>query len=495
MNPNPDNASDNAADYCRPVYHFTPSANWMNDPNGLVFYEGEWHLFHQHTPPGHEGSHWGHAVSTDLLHWEHLPVALWPDELGIIASGSAVVDWDDTSGFFGGGHGLVAVFTHWKNQNKPDSDQAQSIAYSTDKGRSWIKYAGNPVLPNQGVPDFRDPKVFRHGPTSRWVLVAATFDCVTLYTSPNLRDWTYASTFGKGQGLEGFIWECPDLFELPIDGDTAHTKWVLNTSYLQHNVPEGSLGACSMQYFVGDFDGTTFYNDNPPDVILPSTGGPDDYATVSWSDVPPEDGRRVWIGWMSHWGYAGGPPTLGWQGAMTVPRCVSLHTTPEGVRLCQTPARELEALRGPAQPWRDKALSPGQPFVLPVGSGCCELGAEFEAGDASSFGVAVRVGGNERTLIGYDAATSELFVDRTRSGQTGFHPKFGSITRVPLALSDGKLTLRVFVDRCSVEVFANDGAAYLAALVFPSQGSQGIEAYAEGGAARLLSLTLYADSL
>ncbi len=229
-----------SAEEFRSAYHFTPPANWMNDPNGLVFYEDEWHLFYQHTPPGYEGSHWGHAVSPNLRHWEHLPVALWPDELGIIASGSAVVDWNDSSGFFGGGHGLVAVFTHWKNQDQPDSDQAQSIAYSLDRGRTWTKYAGNPVLPNQGIADFRDPKVFRHGPTARWVMVAATFDCVTLFTSPNLRDWAYASTFGRGHGLQGYIWECPDLFELPVDGDAARTRWVLNTSYLQHNVAEGA---------------------------------------------------------------------------------------------------------------------------------------------------------------------------------------------------------------------------------------------------------------
>lgn len=475
----------------RPVYHFTPPANWMNDPNGLVYYEGEWHLFYQHTPLGCAGSHWGHAVSPDLIRWEHLHVALWPDERGIIASGSAVVDWNDSSGFFGGGHGLVAIFTHWKNQNRAESDQAQSMAYSLDRGRTWVKYAGNPVLPNQGVPDFRDPKVFWHDPTARWVMVAATFDCVTIYTSANLRDWTYASAFGQSQGLTGYVWECPDLFALPIDGDAARTRWVLNTSYLEHNVPEGSLGACSMQYFVGNFDGTTFRSDNPPDLVLPSTGGPDDYAAVSWSDVPVEDGRRVWIGWMSHWGYAGSVPTEGWRGAMTVPRVLSLQTTPDGLRLRQTPVRELEALRGPARSWHDETIAPDRPFVVPTKSDCCEIVAEFEAGDASAFGLAVRLGGDEQTLIGYDAAESVLFVDRSRSGITDFHPKFGSRRSVPLSLSGGRLKMHLFVDRCSVEVFADDGAAYLAALVFPSPESQGIEIYAQGGPAHLRALTLF----
>lgn len=392
-------------------------------------------------------------------------------------------------GFFGGGHGLIAIFTHWKNQNRPDSDQAQSIAYSVDKGRTWIKYAQNPVLPNQGIPDFRDPKVFWHGPTALWVMVAATFDCVTIYTSPNLRDWTYASSFGQGQGLQGFIWECPDLFELPVDGDAARTKWALNTSYLQHNVPEGALGACSMQYFIGDFDGMTFRSDNPPNVVLRSTGGPDDYAAVSWSDVPSEDGRRVWIGWMSHWGYAGSVPTPGWKGTMTVPRQLRLQTTPEGVRLRQTPVRELENLRGPSQSWQGETIKPDQPFVLPIQSDSCEIIAEFETGEASAFGLAVHQDGEEQTRIGYDGGS--LFLDRTRSGVVDFHPKFGAITRLPLSLTESRLKLHVFVDRCSVEVFADEGAAYLAALVFPSPESRNITVYAEGGAARLLSLTVY----
>src|SRR5918995_2907316 len=191
----------------RPAYHYTPPSGWMNDPNGLVYFAGEYHLFYQHMIP----SHWGHAVSEDLLHWTDLPIALAPDESGFIASGSAVVDWNDTSGFFDGQPGLVAIFTHWR-----DETQEQSIAYSVDRGRTWTKFAGNPVVPNPGIRDFRDPKVMWHAPTQRWVMVVAVRDRVHFYVSPNLREWVFASEFGAEDGSHDGVWECPDLVELPV---------------------------------------------------------------------------------------------------------------------------------------------------------------------------------------------------------------------------------------------------------------------------------------
>lgn len=466
----------------RPEYHFTPPAHWMNDPNGLVYFEGEWHLFYQYSPGRAPGSHWGHAVSADLVHWEHLPVALAPDDLGIIASGSAVVDWHDTSGFFGGGSGLVAVFTHWQNQDQQGSDQSQSIAYSRDRGRTWTKYAGNPVLPNQGVADFRDPKTLWHAPTQRWVMVVATSDHATFFTSPNLREWTYASRFGQGQGArDNGVWECVDLFPLPVDGDPARTKWALNVS----------LSDAAMQYYVGDFDGTTFRNDNPPETVLRSTLGPDDYAAVTWSDIPPSDGRQIGIGWMAGWRYAERVPMEGWKGILTLPRRLELKTTADGVRLVQTPVAELESLRGPSQTWENVSLTPGQPFVPPAKSDSCEIIAEFELGEADEVSLQVRTGNGEQTMIGYSRADQTLFLDRSRSGVTDFDPGFGELKTWPIPGDSSRLRLHVFVDRSSVEVFVNDGEAYAAAMIFPSPESQGIAITATGGAARLRSLHFY----
>ena len=470
----------------RPEYHFAPPANWMNDPNGLVYYEGEWHLFYQYSPGRAPGSHWGHAVSTDLAHWEHLPVALAPDEAGIIASGSAVVDWNDTSGFFGGGSGLVAIYTLWKNQGRDGSDQSQSIAYSLDRGRTWTKYAGNPVLPNQGIADFRDPKVIWHAPTRRWVMIVATFDRATFYVSPNLRDWTYVSSFGKGQGATGDgVWECVDLFPLPVDGDPGRTKWVLNVS----------LGCASMQYFVGDFDGESFRNDNPPDLVLRSTCGPNDYAAVTWSDIPPADGRQVWIGWMAAWGYAERVPTEGWKGVLTLPRSLALKSTTEGVRLLQTPVVEMEALRGPGQVWTDISLTPSGSFTLPAQAESCEVIAEFDLGEADEVGIRVRKGEAEQTVIGYSRADHTVFIDRSRSGVTDFDPGFGEVKRFRVPGDGTRLKLHLFVDRSSVEVFVNSDESYAAAVIFPSPESRTIEVTTGGGTAHLRSLQFYPLSL
>ena len=329
------------------------------------------------------------------------------------------------AGSSAGSSGLVAVWTHWKNQGREGSDQSQSIAYSRDRGRTWTKFAGNPVLPNQGVPDFRDPKTFWHAPTGRWVMLVATFDCATFFVSPNLRDWTYLSSFGRGEGATGEgSWECVDLFELPVDGDPDRTKWVLNVS----------LGSATMQYFVGRFDGTAFHNENAPDVVLRSTCGPDDYAAVTWAGIPPADGRQVWIGWMADFHYAERVPTEGWKGVLTLPRRLALKTTAQGVRLTQTPVTELEGLRGPGQHWEDLGVAAGRPFVLPQKADACEIIADFEIGEADEVAVLVRKGEGEQTVIGYARADRTLFLDRSRSGITDFDAGFGEVKKWPLSL-------------------------------------------------------------
>ncbi len=324
-------------DLLRPLYHFTPPANWINDPNGLVYYAGEYHLFYQY----HPGStiwgpmHWGHAVSTDLVNWQQLPIALYPDALGAIFSGSAVIDWHNTAGF--GQEAMIALFTHNSAQG-----QSQSLAYSTDKGRTWSKYAGNPVISAPaGEKDFRDPKVFwvANGDyAGHWVMLLAVSDSIWVYTSTNLKNWLFVSEFGEEHGSHTGVWETPDLFKLAVD-DGAATRWVLTVG-----VGAGATVAeQGTQYFVGHFDGAAFTNENPPEIVLRADYGPDFYAGQGWNDAP--DHRPIWIAWMSNWIYARTIPTGAWRGAMSVPRSLGLRTTPDGIRLVQSLIPELAKLR------------------------------------------------------------------------------------------------------------------------------------------------------
>lgn len=471
-------------EHFRPLYHFTPPAHWMNDPNGLVYFEGEWHLFYQYNPDGK--LYWGHAVSTDLTRWTHLPVALSPDEEGVVFSGSAVVDHADVTGFFDGEPGLVALWTRHGSLAPPGGPEAQCLSFSRDRGRTWVAYDGNPVVPNPHVPDFRDPKVSWHEASRRWVMALAVGQHVEFYVSPDLKAWERAGEFGDGQGSHAGVWECPDLFELPLNGSGADggTRWVLIVSI---SGPAGS----QTQYFVGDFDGRTFVNGNPPETVLWADHGADNYAAVSWSDVPASDGRRVWIGWMSNWLYGWQVPTEGWQGAMTLPRVLGLRATGAGLCLTQTPVRELEARRGPGRRWEGLAVSPGENPLAEFTGDAYEIAAEWEAGAASAFGFRVRAGGDQRTTIGYDASRGVLFVDRSRSGKTDFHPAFAARHEAALAAPEGCVSLRVFVDRSSVEVFAQGGETVITDLIFPDPASLGLEAFAEGGEATLNSLTVY----
>ncbi len=456
----------------------------MNDPNGLVFYRGQWHLFYQWQPAEASGKWWGHAVSGDLVNWRHLPAALCEDEHGAIWSGSVVVDERDSSGFFNGGEGLVAIFTHQKAEY-----QAQSLAFSSD-GLAWTKFEGNPVLRSEN-PNFRDPKVFWHEQTQRWTMVLATGDCLSFFTSPNLREWTPASTFGTDTDAPGDVWECPDLFPLAIDGDANRKKWVLLASRLgldnfeDYEDGERGFGVCATYYFVGDFDGSTFISESDP---LP-LGGPDDYASVSWSNAP--GGRRILIGWMNHWGYAELIPTPGYQGALTLPREVALRTLPEGVRLVQNPLRALETLR-------DAASSSGPLFlqsdeIVPVNGGSehCEVLCEMEPEAGGASGLLVRAGDEEATIIGYDTEAQCLFLDRSQAGDSDFSDHFARRYEVPLRLQRGLLRLRVLIDSTSVEVFANGGQARFCALIFPAPGNCGIEIFSEDAGCRVRSLTIY----
>ena len=434
---------------------------------------------------------WGHAVSPDLVHWRHLPVAI-PEAGGVMAfSGSAVLDRDNTSGFGTRARPpLVAVYTGAREKN-----QSQYVASSTDRGRTWTPYAGNPVV-DIGSGEFRDPKVFWYAPDKKWVMVTvlATEHKVRLYASPDLKRWTQLSVFGPAAAAGG-VWECPDLFPLAVDGDPRNTRWVLVVNLN----PGGVAGGSAAQYFVGRFDGTRFTADAPApasdDPAAPGVRwadyGKDFYAAVTWSGAP--GGRRVWLGWMNNWQYANQIPTAPWRSAQSLPRTLALRTTPDGVRLVQQPVRELERLRGARTHLAARVVPEGTTSLAPEGvrGKALELAADFAVGagvTAREFGLKVRTGPNEETVIGIDPAAGQLFVDRTRSGAVDFHKDFSGRQVAPLPVEDGRVRLRVFVDWSSVEVFAGDGRVAVTDQIFPSPESDGVQLYARGGAARLVSL-------
>ncbi len=475
----------------RPQFHFSPARHWMNDPNGLVYFDGEYHLFFQYNPQGELWGHmsWGHAVSRDLVHWRELPVAIPEDDRYMIFSGSIVADVNNTSGFARDrAPALVAIYT---GAEQPGNGlQSQQLAYSTDHGRSWTKYRANPVL-DLGRKDFRDPKVFWYAAARAWIMAAVLSDehRVALFSSPDLRHWRHLSDFGPAGATDG-AWECPDLFALPVDGDPTRLRWVLKVDVFRSRIAGGS-GA---QYFTGRFDGTEFSADSDPmdPAHLPLAHwidyGMDFYAAASWGNLP-EPGRSVWIGWMNNHAYAQQVPTSTWRGAMSLPRELSLHERAGVVRLRQEPARELRSLRTHHRHFGPQELTatPYAPWQARRNAGGTELIAELEVGSAAEVGLRVHVGSAQQTTIGYERASGRLFVDRAQSGQIPA-AVFAERRFAPVALAQGRLRLHVFVDASSVEVFADDGELVFTQQVFPDRLSNAIDFYAEGGPARLARL-------
>lgn len=446
----------------RPAYHLTPRRQWMNDPNGLVLHDGEFHAFFQFNPEGVDWGNmsWGHAVSRDLLRWEELPVALRHTDTEHVFSGSVVVDEDDTAGF--GAGAMVAVYTSHVEEPR---HEAQSLAFSLDRGRTWERYAGNPVL-DLGLEDFRDPKVFRHD--GRWVMVVALSAerRARLFASPDLKRWERLSDIGPIGEAEG-VWECPDLFPLAVDGDPARRRWVLVVSVIDG----GPAGGSGTRYVVGDFDGTTFTPD--PEGPQWLDWGADHYAAVSFSGQPEDE--RVLLGWMSNWAYAREVPAGGgYRGAMTLARAVSLRTVGGRVRLVQRPVAPAGE---PAYACEEERVDRVVP--LPVRASRLRLRVELEPPASGRTGIRVRVGEDEHTEVGYDADRRCVYLDRTRSGETGFAPGFAAVHRAPYEPVEGLVTLDVLVDSTSVEVFAGEGEVALTDLVFPSPGSTGVALVAE----------------
>jgi fructan beta-fructosidase len=474
----------------RPQFHFSPEDKWMNDPNGMVFFNDEYHLFYQYHPFGTTWGpmHWGHAISKDLIHWEQLPIALYPDEHGAIFSGSAVVDWNNSTGFFQEEPGLVAIYT--SADNYPDSErprQRQSLAYSNDNGRTWTKYDGNPVLSDLNITDYRDPKVFWHEETNKWVMVLATGQSVTIYTSTNLKEWEFASEFGNLAGSHDGVWECPDLFQLPIDGNENNQKWVMFVSIGDNpKFKEGSR----TQYFIGDFDGTTFVNDNPVETVLWLDYGRDNYAGVSWADIPDQDGRRIYIGWMSNWRYANQVPTEEWRSAMTLPRELSLTSSEDGVRLVQKVAAEIDSIRKKSEGYQDLMIESNEPAVFNMFSPLMEVNLEFKKQDSDSFGLLLQSSEGEKTVIRYEVEKELLTVDRTNAGDNSFSESFATVQEAAIEIENERLNLQIFIDASSVEVFANNGKVAFTSLIFPNQPYEQIVVFSEKGNTQVSSLKL-----
>lgn len=448
----------------RPQFHFTPEEKWMNDPNGLVYHEGVYHLFYQYYPDDiiWGPMHWGHAISTDMLYWEHKSIALYPDKNGLIFSGSAVVDVNNTSGFGTADNpALVAIFTYhlMEGEKAGRKDfQTQGIAYSLDNGDSWTKYEGNPVIGNTGIKDFRDPKVFWNKKEAIWTMLLVAGDHLQIWNSPNLKQWEQVSEFGKNQGAHGGVWECPDLFPLQVDG-TDEVKWVLLIS-INPGAPNGGSGT---QYFIGDFDGKTFTSDQKEYGWLDL--GRDNYAGVTYNNTP--NNERIFIGWMSNWDYARDTPTEKWRSAMTVPRTLSLSNSNGKYELFNYPLSNFESLV-------DKSVAAQDITIGANASQSVRLAANNQSEirfttTARDFVMSLKNDAKDSLAIAIDGKNKLITFDRRSSGLTDFKGNFAKGVQVmPIEnLPEGEMEIRILLDASSIELFVNQGQYVMTNQIFP----------------------------
>jgi levanase/fructan beta-fructosidase len=429
----------------RPSYHHTPLYGWMNDPNGMFYKDGEWHLYYQYNPYGSlwENMTWGHSVSKDLIHWEALPLAIEADAIGTIFSGSCVVDKNNTAGF--GKDAIIAFYT------SAAESQTQSMAYSTDGGRTFTKYDKNPVV-TFNAPDFRDPKVFWYEGTNRWIMMLAVGQEMQIWSSANLKDWNKESSFGSEYGCHGGVWECPDMLKI---GD----KWVL----ICNINPGGPFGGSATQYFVGDFDGKKFTCESMPKVTKWLDYGKDHYATVSFSNAP--DGRITVLAWMSNWQYANQVPTKQFRSANSIARDLGLFKDGEETYVSVTPSKEMLAVRGA------KIKKP---------SATCEIIVDVKG----TMELTLSNAKGEQVVMNYDAQKQTFAMDRTKSGDSSFSEAFDATTVAP---THGNMKqLRIFIDNCSIEAFASDGKMAMTNLVFPNEPYNNIKV--KGGKATIYEI-------
>ncbi|MCF2658448.1 DUF4980 domain-containing protein [Parabacteroides distasonis] len=467
----------------RPAYHHTPLYGWMNDPNGMVYHDGVWHLCYQWNPFGSKWQNmtWGHSTSRDLIHWEPQEPTLLPDGLGTIFSGSSAIDEANSAGF--GKNSIVTLFTSAANS------QVQSLAYSNDGGYTYTTYPGNPVLTLES--EARDPNMFWNEETKQWTLILAhALDHeMLIFTSPDLKSWTLQSSFGKGLGAQDGVWECPDLFELPVTG-TQEKKWVL----ICNINPGGPFGGSATQYFTGSFDGKTFKVDTDASGNVPTKWldyGKDHYATVSWSDTP---GRRTVIGWMSNWQYAAEVPTLQFRSANTLPREMGVFKVDDQYYVSSKPSPELDALRGKIT-HNAKRIQVGKrahTVSLPQeNDGICEILMNVDAKRSKQLKMTFANKAQEKVTIIYDVEKETISFDRTQSGIVDFSQDFPAVTVTPTYENDGSVNLRLFIDRSSMELFEQEGRFVMTNLVFPTSPYTTLSFQAEEGSAKVNNLQIY----
>ena len=509
-------------DYYRPSYHFTPLYGWMNDPNGMVYKDGEYHLYFQYNPYGSKwgNMHWGHAVSKDLVHWEHLDPAIARDPVGHIFSGSSVIDKKNTAGF--GKDAIIAIYTN----NSVNHDEVQCIAYSNDNGRTFTKYEGNPVLtPFDGLKDFRDPKVFWYEKGKCWYMIVSADKEMRLYKSKNLKKWNYVSAFGKGIGQQPCQYECPDFFQLPVNGDKKKMKWVMTM-----NINPGCwFGGSATEYFVGDFDGKKFTCPDANEVKW-LDWGKDHYATVTFSNT---GDRVLGITWMSNWQYANLTPFKQNRGANGLPRELKLYEKNGKYYISEDVAPEVYALRKDTKNVADASVSDEKMLagVAANMEGAFEIEADVTPDANGIAGIEISNNKRERTMIYFDMKQGKVVMDRTESGLSDFGKQsvphdielawdkqlaaegkqparitnsinykndFALATWAPLSLcEDGKKTYHVdiFVDKSSVELFVDGGRIAMTNLVFPVAPYENVKLYTQGGKAEFKNLKVHKLSL
>jgi fructan beta-fructosidase len=445
----------------RPQIHFSPAKAWMNDPNGMVFHNGTYHLFYQYNPDSTVWGpmHWGHATTKDLVHWQHQPIKLYPDTLGTIFSGSAVADVNNTSGFgVNGKTPLVAIFTHHNPvgaKAKTTNYQNQSLAYSLDDGQTWTKYTGNPVLKNPGIKDFRDPKVMWFESGKKWIMTLATLDHITFYSSPNLKDWKEESKFGKEVGAHGGVWECPDLFPLIHNGQQV---WIL----IVNLNPGGPNGGSATQYFTGQFDGSKFTPYQTDTRWLDY--GPDEYAGITWSNT---GDRKIFLGWMSNWQYANRVPTEKWRSAMTIPRDLGLEKIGEKYLVTSRPSPELGVIDGKATTL-ENITAANYSLSKKTGKLTGPARISFTSDKIEPFIITLSNDGGDKVLIGYDNTSNNYFIDRTNSGKVSFEKGFAKRHTAPRFFSKVGMEMTLIIDNASVELFADNGLSVMTEIFFPN---------------------------
>jgi fructan beta-fructosidase len=447
----------------RPKAHFTPTAHWINDPNGMVYYKGIYHLFFQYYPDSTIWGpmHWGHATSTDLIHWKEQPIALYPDSLGYIFSGSAVVDKNNTSGLGENGKiPLIALFTSHnpvtEREHRMDYEN-QSMAYSLDDGKTWKKYEHNPVLRNPGITDFRDPKVMWYEPEKKWIMTLATKNRVTFYSSKNLKDWKRESDFGENIGAHGGVWECPDLF--PLD-DNGKNVWVL----IANINPGGPNLGSGTQYFLGSFDGNKFTTNQTETKWLDY--GPDDYAGITWSNT---GSRKIFLGWMSNWLYANLVPTIKWRNAMTIPRELKIQHLGKDIFVASQPVKELNEIK--EKPIVAENVEVNKSIDITKRIKDLKFPCQFNMATNSlkDFSIVLSNDIGEQLVIGYNKKNNQYYIDRTKSGKTGFQKDFAAKHTSPRFAKNQTMNLSLVIDVSSIELFADDGLTVMTAIFFPDK--------------------------